>query len=67
MILFGNKKSFYKANLHTHSDYSDGKYSVEELKNAYKEHGYSVVAFTDHEHLIDNSRLNDENFLAITS
>jgi len=67
MILFGNKKNFYKANLHTHSNYSDGKCSVEELKAAYKERGYSVIAFTDHEHLIDNSRLNDENFLAITS
>ena len=67
MLLFGNKKIFYKANLHAHSTYSDGKCSVEELKSAYKEHGYSVVAFTDHEHLIDNSRLNDENFLAITS
>ena len=67
MVLFGNKKNFYKANLHCHSTYSDGKCSVETLKEKYLERGYSVIAFTDHEHLIDNSRLNDENFLAITS
>ena len=66
-VLLGTKKNFYKANLHSHTDYSDGKLSVEEAKEAYKAHGYSIVAFTDHEHIIDNSRLNDEDFLTITS
>ena len=66
-ILLGQKKNFYKANLHAHSDYSDGKRTVEELKEKYKEKGYSIVAFTDHEHIIDNSRLNDDEFLTITS
>lgn len=66
-ILLGTKKNFYKANLHSHTDYSDAHLSVEEVKDAYKAHGYSVVAFTDHEHIIDNSRLNDEDFLTITS
>ena len=66
-ILLDKNKPFYKANLHCHSTYSDGKRTVEELKAAYMAQGYSVVAFTDHEHLIDNSRLTDENFLAITA
>ncbi len=66
-ILLGKHKNFYKANLHAHSDYSDGKLTVEELKEAYKNKGYSIVAFTDHEHIIDNSRLNDDDFLTITS
>ncbi len=66
-ILLDEKQKFYKANLHAHSDYSDGRLSVEELKEAYKSRGYSIVAFTDHEHVIDNSRLNDEDFLTITS
>lgn len=66
-ILLDKNKPFYKANLHCHSTYSDGKLSVEELKTAYKQRGYSIVAFTDHEHIIDNSRLNDENFLTLTS
>lgn len=66
-ILFGKTGNFYKANLHCHSTNSDGKLSVEELKEAYKSRGYSVVAFTDHEHLLDNSHLNDDSFLAITS
>ena len=66
-ILLDKNKPFFKANLHCHSTYSDGKESVEELKRQYKRQGYSIVAFTEHEHLIDNSRLNDEEFLAITA
>ena len=66
-ILLDSNKNYYKANLHTHTNMSDGRTSLEEVKEHYKKKGYSVVAFTDHEHLIDNSHLNDENFLAITS
>ncbi len=66
-ILLSEDKNFYKANMHCHSTKSDGEMTVEELKEHYKANGYSVIAFTDHEHLIDNSHLNDENFLAITA
>lgn len=66
-ILLDKNKKFFKANLHCHSTYSDGKLTVDELKKEYMKKGYSIVAFTDHEHLIDNSRLTDENFLAITA
>lgn len=57
---------YFKANLHTHSTLSDGRASVEEIKEKYMEHGYSIVAFTDHEHIVDNSHLSDDSFLAIT-
>lgn len=66
-ILLDSNKNFYKANLHCHSTYSDGELTVDELKDKYVKRGYSIVAFTDHEHVIDNSRLTDENFIAITS
>ena len=66
-ILLGKSKQFFKANLHAHTHLSDGKLSPEELKEEFKKRGYSVVAFTDHEHLLDNSYLNDEGFLAITA
>lgn len=66
-VLLGKRKNFYKANLHCHTTLSDGSRSPEELKAEYKRRGYSIVAFTDHEHLIDNSHLNDEDFLTITS
>lgn len=66
-ILLDAKKPFYKANLHMHSYMSDGTYSPEILKREYKKRGYSIVAFTDHEHLLDQSHLDDESFLTITS
>ena len=66
-VLLDKNKRFYKANLHCHSVYSDGTRTVDELKSDYMSQGYSIIAFTDHEHLIDNSRLTDENFLAITA
>lgn len=66
-ILLDSSKPFYKANMHCHSTYSDGAMTVEELKARYMEKGYSIIAFTDHEHLIDQSHLTDEHFLALTS
>ncbi len=66
-VLIDKDKKFYKANLHTHSTNSDGRLTPEQAKEEYKKRGYSVLALTDHEHLIDNSYLNDEDFLTITS
>lgn len=59
------KGRFYKANLHSHSTYSDGELTVEEAKEYYKANGYSVYAFTDHNNYQHHKHLNDENFLAL--
>jgi len=66
-ILLDRAKNYYKANLHCHTTNSDGTLSPERIKEEYVKRGYSAVAFTDHEHIIDNSHLTDENFLAITA
>ena len=63
--LFPENARFYKANLHCHSSLSDGSLSPLEIKEAYKKQGYSVVAFTDHEALIDQGHLCDESFIAL--
>lgn len=55
----------YKANLHTHTSISDGALTPQEIKDLYKANGYSVVAFTDHDLLIPQNELNDEEFLAL--
>ena len=65
--LLPNQGNFYKANLHMHTTISDGKMTVEEVKKAYLEKGYSIVAFTDHELMVPHNDLTDDNFLAITS
>ena len=59
--------NWYRANFHCHTKHSDGAKTPAEVKEAYKSHGYSIVAYTDHDVLLDHSDLNDEGFLALTS
>ena len=63
--LISDSGNFYKANLHCHSTISDGRLTPEQLKKAYMEHGYSILAYTDHDALIGHNDLTDENFLAL--
>ena len=57
--------NFYKANLHCHTVLSDGKKTPEEVKELYKEKGYSVVAYTDHDIMVTHDELTDDEFLAL--
>ena len=57
--------NFYKANLHCHSVLSDGHWTPEEIKENYKAMGYSVVAYTDHDHFYTHNDLSDRDFLAL--
>lgn len=60
------QKNRFKANLHCHSTVSDGKFTPEELKKLYKDNGYGILAFTDHEVLVPHTELNDGDFLALS-
>ena len=60
------KGNYYKANLHTHSNISDGKLSPEEVKRHYKERGYQILALTDHNVNIDHSDMTEPDFLMLT-
>ncbi|MBR5506491.1 MAG: PHP domain-containing protein [Clostridia bacterium] len=66
LYLIPKDGNFYKANLHCHSTISDGQKTPEEIKEIYKRHGYSVVAYTDHDMLIPHHDLTDDTFLALT-
>ena len=59
--------NFYKANMHMHTTVSDGSYTPEEVKKLYQAHGYSIVAYTDHEIMVPHNDLADDDFLPITS
>lgn len=63
--LLPKNSNSYKANLHNHTNVSDGKFSPEEIKRLYKEQGYSVVAYTDHDVFIPHNELTDSEFLAL--
>lgn len=64
--LIPNEGKFYKANLHCHTTVSDGGNTAKEMKDYYMAHGYSILAFTDHELLVEHSELTDKDFVAIT-
>ena len=66
-ILLNEALPFYRTNLHCHSTISDGKKTPEELKAYYKAHGYSAVAFTDHEAFIPHNDLTDDSFVALNA
>lgn len=66
MYLISPNKKQFKANLHCHSTVSDGKLTPEDLKEAYKARGYSVLAITDHEAPCAHNELSDEDFLMLT-
>lgn len=57
--------NFYKANLHAHTTVSDGALSPEQVKDLYLSRGYSIVAFTDHDVMVDHSDLADDRFLPL--
>lgn len=56
----------YKANLHTHSTVSDGKLTPEQVKAFYKDHGYSILAITDHNITLDHTHMSEPDFLMLT-
>ena len=45
---YGKKLNTYRANLHTHSTTSDGKYTPDEVMKLYSDEGYDVMCITDH-------------------
>lgn len=57
---------YFKANLHTHSTITDGKFSPRELKELYKKQGYQILSITDHNVIVDHCALNDKDFLMLT-
>ena len=57
---------YFKTNLHTHSTITDGKLSPQELKDAYKARGYSILAITDHDVVADHSHMTEPDFLMLT-
>ena len=60
--LISPELNWYRANMHCHSTVSDGYYSPEAIKEAYKNMGYSIVAYTDHEIIRTHNELTDDEF-----
>ena len=57
--------TYHKANLHCHTTLSDGAFTPQQVKEAYMEQGYSIVAFTDHRLYQHHRELDGPGFLAL--
>lgn len=55
MYIDNRNRKWFKGNLHTHTNRSDGRLSPEESVALYREHGYDFMALTDHWKLSENS------------
>lgn len=55
----------FKANLHSHSTESDGLLSQQEMIALYKSHGYSVLAFTEHETYTNTTKFDTDDFIIL--
>jgi hypothetical protein len=55
----------FKANLHCHTTVSDGCFTPVQIKELYKNAGYSIVAYTDHCVFKYHKDLDDPGFLAL--
>ena len=56
---FGDSGTFYKGNIHTHTERSDGKLPVDEVVGIYKDLGYDFLAITDHNKVFKSDLYND--------
>lgn len=57
---------YFKTNLHTHSNISDGKLDPEEVVDRYKKCGYQILSLTDHNVIANHSRFSGPGFLMLT-
>lgn len=62
---YDSSGKWYKGNLHTHTNNSDGELTPEEAVFWYKERGYHFLAITDHDKVTDTLSLSSPDFLVI--
>lgn len=62
---FLTKGQWYKGNLHTHTTNSDGRLSLEQIIDSYKEKGYNFLGITDHGKITPIDGHSTSNFLLI--
>lgn len=63
---FEQDGSWFKANLHCHTTTSDGDTPLEPRIRQYRDHGYNILAVTDHDRTNDVAKYSAKNFLVIS-
>lgn len=62
-LAFEGKGKFFKGNLHTHTEISDGQRPVAEVVEIYKNKGYDFLAITDHNRVFKSDEFNDSLYV----
>lgn len=62
---FAVEGKWYKGNLHTHTNNSDGAWPKEKVAAEYKANGYNFLFITDHRRVVDVSGLSEDGFLVL--
>ena len=65
MNYYGEERIALRANLHTHTNHSDGYLTPEEAIEVYSERGYGVLAITDHHQVHDISNYDPKGMILI--
>lgn len=63
---YGKTLPVWKANLHTHTTLSDGKYTPQEVIDLYRNEGYDVLALSDHRKTNAVSKLDGKGMLLLS-
>ena len=64
--IFTESGQWYKGNLHAHTIHSDGKLTPEQSVQAYRQHGYSFMCLSEHDHFTDwRQQLDSEDFILL--
>lgn len=65
-LLFDPSSTFYRGNLHLHSNRSDGTRSPEQVVDDYRSRGYDFISLTDHFLPASRFRKDDPCFIDVT-
>ncbi len=60
---FSSEGKFYKGNIHTHTERSDGQLPVADVVGIYKDLGYDFLAITDHNRVFKNDEFNNQIYV----
>ncbi|NMA96319.1 MAG: CehA/McbA family metallohydrolase [Clostridiales bacterium] len=66
MKLFNENNNWYRGNLHTHTNISDGLLSPEDAIERYRQEGYDFMAITDHNKFYKGIEMEDFTILSGT-
>lgn len=66
MRYLGKELNAYRANLHTHSTSSDGRYTPQQVADFYQMKGYDVLNFSDHRKTNDLSKVDGKGMTLIS-